>query len=545
MAIVGGSDDFQEEMSYEFARMKATCSTSAELGLGKLPSEMSRSCSTSRSGFVESAGCGVQIIMTAEKALEMGLPIYGIVVMTQMVSDKIGRSVPAPGQGILTAAREDIRTADSPLLDSKNRRHRFDREMRHWHQQAVSTRSLSDTQRSARVRMLQRMWANDLREQEPGISPIRSALATWDPTVDDIQVASLHGTSTKANDVNETDVVKQQVEHLGRSPAAPLLVVCQKSSTGHPKGAAGAWQLNGCVQMLRTGIVPGNRNADNIEQKLEQRNHLIFPGRPLQTQGINATMLTSFEFGRKGGIVIMVHSKYLFAAISKDTFDTYKSVADQRRRGANQAYIRAMLESRVVRVKEKSSWAETEEKRVFLDPSYRHGVASVDRKSPYTVSIAPDSDTRHPDKQSPTSIDELESTIKLMSKAAMQSANNATIGIDVEDLSSINLDNQVFLERNFTVAERAYCDRSADRRASYAGKWAAKEAVFKCLQVPSRGAGASMIEIEILNCDDGHPEVKTRGKATEAMTARSVSRFEISVAHTETTAVAIATATKC
>jgi 3-oxoacyl-(acyl-carrier-protein) synthase len=31
MAIVGGSDDFQEEMSYDFAKMKATCSTSAEL----------------------------------------------------------------------------------------------------------------------------------------------------------------------------------------------------------------------------------------------------------------------------------------------------------------------------------------------------------------------------------------------------------------------------------------------------------------------------------------------------------------------------------
>jgi fatty acid synthase subunit alpha len=227
---------------------------------GRLPSEMSRPYSTSRSGFVESAGCGVQIIMIAEKALDMGLPVYGIVAMTQLASDKVGRSVPAPGQGILTAAREDIAAADSPLLSFEYHRHGFDREScsseKLWHQQPVSTKSGPDAQAKARIKMLQRMWANDLCEQEPGISTMRTALATWGLTSDDIQVASLHGTSTKANDINDTDVVNQQMEHLGRSPAEPLRVVRQKSLTGHPKGAAGAWQLNGCLQMLRTGIVP-------------------------------------------------------------------------------------------------------------------------------------------------------------------------------------------------------------------------------------------------------------------------------------------------
>lgn len=38
----------------------------------------------------------------------MGLPIYGIVTMTHMVSDKLGRSAAAPGRGILTAAKQPI-----------------------------------------------------------------------------------------------------------------------------------------------------------------------------------------------------------------------------------------------------------------------------------------------------------------------------------------------------------------------------------------------------------------------------------------------------
>lgn len=52
VAVVGGSDDFQQEMSYEFANMGATSSTTAEYAKGRLPSEMSRPTTTSRAGFV-------------------------------------------------------------------------------------------------------------------------------------------------------------------------------------------------------------------------------------------------------------------------------------------------------------------------------------------------------------------------------------------------------------------------------------------------------------------------------------------------------------
>ena len=63
-------------MSYEFANMKATSSTNDELAKGRLPYERTTSF---QSGFMESAVRGVQIIMNAELALEMGVPIYGII----------------------------------------------------------------------------------------------------------------------------------------------------------------------------------------------------------------------------------------------------------------------------------------------------------------------------------------------------------------------------------------------------------------------------------------------------------------------------------
>jgi len=39
-------------------------------------------------------------------ALDMGVPIYGIVVLTTTATDKIGRSIPAPEQGAPTTALE-------------------------------------------------------------------------------------------------------------------------------------------------------------------------------------------------------------------------------------------------------------------------------------------------------------------------------------------------------------------------------------------------------------------------------------------------------
>ena len=41
------------------------------------------------------------------------------------------------------------------------------------------------------------------------------------------------------------------------------------------QGAAAAWMLNGLCQCLNTGIVPGNRNADNIDPTLRKFEHIV------------------------------------------------------------------------------------------------------------------------------------------------------------------------------------------------------------------------------------------------------------------------------
>lgn len=75
---------------------------------------------------------------------------------------------------------------------------------------------------------------------------------------------SIHGTSTKANEANESHIYNDIFAHLERTPGNAVPVIAQKSLTGHPKGGAAAWMMNGLCQSIITGIIPGNRNAEYV-----------------------------------------------------------------------------------------------------------------------------------------------------------------------------------------------------------------------------------------------------------------------------------------
>ncbi|KAL7619422.1 hypothetical protein AAE478_009961 [Parahypoxylon ruwenzoriense] len=387
VALVGSTDDLQEEMSHEFSNMKATMVAEEEIAKGFLPSQMSRPTASSRAGFVESVGCGVQIVMSAELALKMGLPIYAIIAYTQLAGDGVGRSVPAPGQGLLTATREAPAASQSPLLDLKYRRSTLEKEIAtidawrlsqladklHTGTQAAVHNQMIETTSFCRKADAQWMWNGDIRQLDPSISPMRAALAVWGLTIDDIRFTSFHGTSTVANDKNESSVINQQMTHLGRTDGNPLFVICQKYLTGHPKGSAGAWMLNGCLQVLESGLVPGNRNADDIDGALRGFPHLLYPSEAVHIPGIKAFMLTSFGFGQKSGIVIGVTPRALFAALSPATFEAYRKRVKERRRRADRAFQLAMMTNSVFKAKDKSIWSTAGKtmRAVFLDPTAR------------------------------------------------------------------------------------------------------------------------------------------------------------------------------
>jgi len=114
------------------------------------------------------------------------------------------------------------------------------------------------------------------------------------------------------------------------------------------------------------------------------------------------------------------------------------------------------------------------------------------------------------------------------------------VGVDVELLSELNIDNETFLERNFAPEEIKYCQNSANPQASFTGTWSAKEATFKALGVSSQGGGASLKEIEIVRDGNGAPQVVLNDNAKAAAKAAGVKNVNVSISHDDFQATAVA-----
>ncbi|ORZ36809.1 fatty acid synthase alpha subunit reductase [Catenaria anguillulae PL171] len=570
IVIVGGFDDFQEEGSYEFANMKATSSADAELAMGRTPKEMCRPTTNTRGGFMESQGSGIQILMSASVAVEMAVPIYGVVAISNTATDKQGRSIPAPGQGILTTARQVPTTFSPRCMDFAYRKKQIDRHLRQiaeWLQDEVDevvqeAQQLPQDQRDAflaeRRNALERdaarqrksvlnMWGNEFWTRDPTIAPLRGALAVWGLNVDDIGVASFHGTGTKANDKNESEVVHNQLAHLGRSKGNPVPAIFQKYLTGHPKGAAAAWMLNGVLQVLATGIVPGNRNADNIDPQLQKFSNILFPSVSMQTDGVKAALLKSFGFGQVGGELLVLHPYFVLATLSETVYEQYAAKRAVRQAKSYRYWHDTLTGAcDFVQVKNAAPYTSAQESRVYLDPLAR---ADWDPKAQAYTFANMDHGSKQVEK---LVVDEQQAFLRQALASGAESTSNTSnaqgVGVDIELVSVFaDLDSkQTFIERNFTPAEIKYCMSRPDPAASFAGRWAAKEAVVKALssvdasKVLTQGAGAPLIDIEVVAAaDSGVPVVRLSGMADKAREAVGAQGVKVTISHAGEFAAAV------
>lgn len=94
-----------------------------------------------------------------------------------------------------------------------------------------------------------------------------------------------------------------------------------------------------------------------------------------------------------------------------------------------------------------------------------------------------------------------------------------------------------FRERVYTEKEIQYCERRQRKYESYAGRFAAKEAVMKAL---GRGWGSKVgwLDIEILPAPGGKPEIYLHDKTSSFAQKLGIQRFSLSITHTEQYAMA-------
>lgn len=108
------------------------------------------------------------------------------------------------------------------------------------------------------------------------------------------------------------------------------------------------------------------------------------------------------------------------------------------------------------------------------------------------------------------------------------------IGIDVVEVerirSSLEEFGEKFLDRIFTPAERAYCERQKRPEIHYAARFAAKEAVSKALGT-GIGKDVSWLDLEVIRSEAGEPTIELAGNALEFAETKEISAIKISLTH--------------
>ena len=100
-----------------------------------------------------------------------------------------------------------------------------------------------------------------------------------------------------------------------------------------------------------------------------------------------------------------------------------------------------------------------------------------------------------------------------------------------------------FLDRLYTEAERRYCLARPTPYASFAGRFAAKEAVLKALGT-GWADGISWHDIQVLNDQSGRPRATVSGRVKTLMKRAGITDIHVSLSHDTDYAVAEVVLTK-
>ncbi|PJM78512.1 type I polyketide synthase [Bifidobacterium scaligerum] len=267
--VTGAIDDIGVESVIGFGNMNATANSEEMYGKGIDARFFSRANDRRRGGFLESQGGGTILVTRGDIALKLGLPVAAVVGFIHSYADGAHTSIPAPGLGALAAGLGGRR------------------------------------------------------------SKLVHDLAALGVSADDIAVVSKHDTSTNANDPNESELHNTLAHAIGRTDGNPLFVISQKTLTGHAKGGACIFQVNGLTQLFKSGVIPANAALDCVDPKLKRDDHMVWLRKPLRIGGgedefgretagcpVKAGLATSLGFGHVSGFVALVHPGAFEAAVA-------------------------------------------------------------------------------------------------------------------------------------------------------------------------------------------------------------------------------------
>ncbi|MGC4114368.1 MAG: beta-ketoacyl-ACP synthase II [Myxococcales bacterium] len=114
---------------------------------------------------------------------------------------------------------------------------------------------------------------------------------------EEIGYINAHGTSTEANDLNETRAIKA----VFKDHAKKLAVSSIKSMLGHQLGAAGSTEAAACALALLHNVLPPTINLDNPDPDCD----LDYVPHQAREVKVDAVMTNSFGFGGTNAVLVL------------------------------------------------------------------------------------------------------------------------------------------------------------------------------------------------------------------------------------------------
>lgn len=131
---------------------------------------------------------------------------------------------------------------------------------------------------------------------EGAVRAVRWALQSAGIDKEQLGYINAHGTSTPANDLNETLAYKTLFGSKERVPP----ISSTKSMTGHMLGAAGAVEAIATVQAIYSGILPPTRNYFEPDPELD----LDYIPNEAREQQVSHALSTNFAFGGQNAALV-------------------------------------------------------------------------------------------------------------------------------------------------------------------------------------------------------------------------------------------------
>ena len=113
------------------------------------------------------------------------------------------------------------------------------------------------------------------------------------------------------------------------------------------------------------------------------------------------------------------------------------------------------------------------------------------------------------------------------------------IGTDIIEIDRVRqaVGREIFKQKVFTETEQNYCESHGKQKyASYAARFAAKEAFFKAL---GTGIFTKLTEVEVKNNSQGQPEIFLYGAAEKIFFDKGGGKIFLSLSHSKDFATAV------